>query len=81
MKYEEKHTFYAYLNPICAAIGIMGFLLYLEIDYTFRSRRHCEFESFIGIAGINTIKCKLNKLILPLPIVHISVTSNIVDSC
>ena len=33
MKYEEKHTFYAYLNPICAALGIMGFLLYLEIDY------------------------------------------------
>ena len=33
MKYEEKHTFYAYLNPICAAIGIMGFLLYFEIDY------------------------------------------------
>ena len=33
MKYEEKHTFYAYLNPISAAIGIMGFLLYFEIDY------------------------------------------------
>ena len=33
MKYEEKHTFYAYLNPICAAIGFMGFLLYFEIDY------------------------------------------------
>ena len=31
MKYEEKHTFYAYLNPICAALGIMGFLLYFEI--------------------------------------------------
>ena len=33
MKYEEKHTFYAYLNPIFAALGIMGFLLYFEIDY------------------------------------------------
>ena len=33
MKYEEKHTFYAYLNPICAATSIMGFLLYLEVDY------------------------------------------------
>ena len=33
MKYEEKHTFYQYLNPIFAAIGIMGFLLYFEIDY------------------------------------------------
>lgn len=31
MKYEEKHTFYAYLNPICASLGIMGFLLYFEI--------------------------------------------------
>ena len=41
MKYEEKHTFYAYLNPICAAIGIMGLLLYMEIDY---------FE--IGITGL-----------------------------
>ena len=33
MKYEEKHTFYAYLKPICAAIGIIGFLLYLGIEY------------------------------------------------
>ena len=33
MKYEEKHTFYQYLNPIFAATGIMGFLLYFEIEY------------------------------------------------
>ena len=53
----------------------------LDDVYTFRSRRHCEFESFIGIAVIPTIKCKLNKLIHPFPIGHISVTSNIMDSC
>ena len=58
-----------------------GLILYLDVSYTFRSWRHCEFESFIGIAVIPTIKCKLNKLIHPFPIWHIAVTSNIVDSC
>ena len=32
--YNEKiNTFYEYLNPLCLSIGVIGFLLYFEINY------------------------------------------------
>ena len=30
---KKINTFYEYLNPICLSIGVVGFLLYFEIDY------------------------------------------------
>ena len=30
---KKINTFYEYLNPICLSIGVIGFLLYFEIDY------------------------------------------------
>ena len=30
---KKINTFYEYLNPICLSIGVIGFLLYFEINY------------------------------------------------
>ena len=58
MKYEEKHTFYAYLNPICAAIGIMGFLLYFKVDYLDIGFTALGLWGVIGLWNIERLKKK-----------------------
>ena len=30
---KKINTFYEYVNPVCLSIGIIGFLLYFEVDY------------------------------------------------
>ena len=30
---KKINTFYEYLNPICLSVGVIGFLLYFQIDY------------------------------------------------
>ena len=30
---KKINTFYEYVNPVCLSIGIIGFLLYFEVDH------------------------------------------------
>ena len=30
---KKINTFYEYVNPVCLSTGIIGFLLYFEVDY------------------------------------------------
>ena len=30
---KKINTFHEYINPLCLSIGVIGFLLYFEIDY------------------------------------------------
>ncbi len=41
MKRYRRETFWHFINPVCLAIGIIGFLLYFEVSYL-----------EIGIAGL-----------------------------
>ena len=33
MKRYRRETFWHFINPVCLAIGIIGFLLYFEVSY------------------------------------------------
>ena len=52
---KKMNKLYEYLNPICLSIGIIGFLLYFEIDYF-------EFGmiglSLWGVTGVIDIEVK-----------------------
>lgn len=33
MKRYRRETFWHFINPVCLAVGIIGFLLYFEVSY------------------------------------------------
>lgn len=56
MKRYRRETFWHFINPVCLAVGIIGFLLYFEVSYLEIGIAGIGAWSVTGIMGFNIEK-------------------------
>ena len=56
MKKYRRESFWHFINPVCLAVGIIGFLLYFEVGYLEIGMTGIGAWSVTGIIGLEKEK-------------------------